>query len=134
MKDYIKKITMTAYYDDENGEIDRRSNNPDSYRVNIAGAGFKNWDAIEKLDFLKDLQEWVQEEVDKVHETLGEEQSFFHTYVMHCPDSTKQWRAVKDNPGLEKELMEKARKIHIETQKMRFGHNVIKFRKKYEME
>jgi hypothetical protein len=130
MKDYIKKITMTAYYNDETGEIDRRSNNQDSYRVNIVGAGFKNWDAIEKLDFLKDVKCWVQEEVDKVHETLSEDQSFFHTYVMRCPDSTKQWLAIKDNPGLEQELIAKGRKVHRETQQKMFGGNVINFRRK----
>ena len=131
-KDYIKKINITAYWDDDFGNIDYRANE-ESHRVNISGHGLKNWDPIYKLDFFKDLENWVQEEVDKIHEKLGEGQSFVHSYVMHCPKSSKQFQEEQKDPTLNDRRQKLANEIRMKTNSKIFkpkGADVIQFKPK----
>ncbi len=128
MRDDILKIKMTAYWDDNSGNIETRKD--DTTKVTITGGNFKKWDPLFKLDFLADMETWVQEQVNKAHEEISDEQSFQYSYMMRCPKSTKQMRAEEENPNLKEYLHKQANLIRAEVGKRRFGQNVIQFPKK----
>lgn len=134
-KDDIKKINITTYWDDFNGNMDHNDDGDESdnfigsHRIKITGNNFKNWDPIFKLDYFTDLEEWMQLQVDEIHEKLSDNEKFTHTYMMHCPKSTKQWQAEKKEPGLETKLNDLANKTRVETSNALLGKNVVKFNK-----
>jgi len=137
-KDYIKKVTITTYWDDNFGNIDHNDDGDESdnfigsQRVNITGGGFKNWDALTKLDYFTDLQSWIQDQVDNVHKKTDDSKKFIYSYIMGCPKSSEQMQAEHDDPNLEKKLEQNARKLRVETSNKMFGKNVVKLRKKNE--
>ena len=128
-----KIINIKAYWDDENGNICFKNNNDSrKHKVTITGSNFKKWDALDKLDFFTDLENWMQSEVDDIHEKVGENYSFVYSYIMRCPKSTKQFLEEKKDPTYAKRMNDLANKMRLEANEERFDKkgNVIQFPRK----
>ena len=128
-----KIINIKAYWDDDNGNICFKNNNyPRKHKVTITGSNFKKWDALDKLDFFTDLENWMQSEINDIHDQIGEKNSFVYSYIMRCPKSTKQLLEEQKDPTYAKRMNDLANKIRLEADEERFGKkgNVIQFPRK----
>ena len=123
-----KKIKIIIDWDDDSANI--AENDEGKLKVKITNHFYKKMDPLFKLDFLTDMERWVQQEVDRIHKNeLDEQERFTHTYLMRCPKSTKQWTREKENPGLEERLEKTANELRVKTSEKIAGNNVIKFRR-----
>ena len=124
------KINIKTTWDDEMGNIDYKPDG-ETFKIHTTG-GFKKWDALSKLDFLTDLENWMQTEINGIHKELGPKDSFIHGYVMHCPKSTEQ--LILDKNPAEYAKRQDAVKEIVNSMDMggkRFN-NVLRFPKKEE--
>jgi hypothetical protein len=48
--------------------------NQDVFNIKVSN-NFNKWHYIDKLDYLCDLSNWIQHEVDKIHKNIGPEKS-----------------------------------------------------------
>ncbi len=86
MTDIIK---INVKWNDDHANIE--SDHNDNLQVNIKSNLYKKMDPIFKLDFMSDMEVWVQEEINRIHrEELDKEESFLCSYVMHAPKSSEQ--------------------------------------------
>jgi hypothetical protein len=129
-----KIINIKAHWDDDTGNISYKGKHYEKHKVSITGFNFKNWNPLNKLDFFTDLENWMQSEINEIHDQLGEHASFVYSYVANCPKSTKQHLAEQKDPNYKKIMMERAKKIRIETDNKISGKGkVIKFPKNKEL-
>ena len=92
------KVDIKTVWDDECGNIDYKGskhNKSDVFKIKMTG-GFKNWDALSKLDYFTDLENWMQGEINDVHKKSDPKESFVRSYIMGCPKSTEQFTADQD--------------------------------------
>ena len=124
------KIDIKTTWDDEMGNIDYKPDG-ETFKIHTTG-GFKKWDALSKLDFLTDLESWMQTEINGIHKGSSPTESFVHGYVMGCPKSTEQLTSDK-NPA---EYAKRQKAVREITQTMDMGgkrfSNVLHFPKKNE--
>ena len=103
----MKKVDIKTIWDDEFGEIDTKKSG--DFNIKMTG-NFDNWDSLSKLDYLSDLENWIQSLVNKIHKQSGPKESFIHSYIMGTPKSSEQQEADKD-PIQYKKRQEAAREI-----------------------
>ena len=129
-----KIINIRAHWDDDNGNICYKDKYHKKHSVYIAGSNFKKWDALDKLDFFTDLENWMQSEVDDIHNQIGEKNSFIYSYLMRCPKSTIQLLEEQKDPNYRKRMIQMADQIRLQADEERFGkkENVIQFPKNKE--
>ena len=108
-------IKIEVKWDDECANIESDDN--DNLQVNVKSILYKKMDPLFKLDFMSDMETWVQEEVNRIHrEELNKEQKFLYSYVMHTPKSSEQLDEEDNDPKILEDRRKKARDIHIKTQ------------------
>jgi hypothetical protein len=108
-------IKIEVKWDDECANIESDDN--DNLQVNVKSILYKKMDPLFKLDFMSDMETWVQEEVNRIHrEELNKEQKFLYSYVMHTPKSSEQLDEEDNDPKVLEDRRKKARDIHIKTQ------------------
>ena len=122
------KINIKTTWDDELGNIAYKPDG-ETFKIHTTG-GFKKWDALSKLDFLTDLESWMQTEINNIHKGLGPRESFFHSYVTGCPKSTEQLTSDR-NPAEYAKRQELVKKI-IERKDEHLSENILHFPKKNE--
>ena len=89
----MKKINIKTIWDDEMGNID--SVDSGNYNIQMTGK-FDEWDALSKLDYFTDLENWLQTQVNNIHKESDPKESFVHSYIMGTPKSTDQQEADRD--------------------------------------
>ena len=110
-----KIIKIDVKWDDDFANIE--SDHNDTLQVNIKSNLYKKMDPLFKLDFMSDMETWVQEEINRIHrEELNKEQKFLYSYVAHTPKSSEQLDEEDNNPKVLEDRRKKARDIHIKTQ------------------
>ena len=124
------KIDIKTTWDDEMGNIDYKPDG-ETFKIHTTG-GFKKWDALSKLDFLTDLESWMQTEINNIHKKSGLTESFVHSYAMGCPKSTEQLTSDK-NPAEYAKRQDAVKEIvnSMDMGGKRFN-NVLRFPKKEE--
>ena len=110
-----KIIKIDVKWDDDFANIE--SDHNDTLQVNIKSNLYKKMDPLFKLDFMSDMETWVQEEINRIHrEELNKEQKFLYSYVARTPKSSEQLDEEDNNPKVLEDRRKKARDIHIKTQ------------------
>ena len=61
----MPKINIEVWWNDDSANIEE--NNEGELEVQIPTKLYNNMDPLFKLDFLTDMERWVQEEVDRIH-------------------------------------------------------------------
>jgi len=108
-------IKINVKWDDDCANIE--SNHNGNLEVNIKSNLYKKMDPLFKLDFMSDMETWVQEEINRIHrEELNKEQRFMYSYVMHTPKSSEQLDEEDNNPKVLKDRKKIAEEIQIKTQ------------------
>ena len=111
----MPKINIEVWQNDDSANIEE--NDEGELEVQIPTALYNKMDPLFKLDFLSDMERWVQEEVDRVHsQELTTKQSLNYSYVMRCPSSSTQLQQDEDDPKLAKQRRNLGRQINLETQ------------------
>ena len=111
----MPKINIEVWWNDDSANIEE--NDEGELEVQIPTALYNKMDPLFKLDFLSDMERWVQEEVDRVHsQELTTKQSLNYSYVMGCPSSSTQLQQDEDDPKLAKQRRNLGRQINLETQ------------------
>ena len=103
----MKKVDIKTIWNDEFGELDTKKSG--DFNIKMTG-NFDNWDSLSKLDYLSDLENWIQSLVNKIHKQSSLKESFIHSYIMGTPKSSEQQEADKD-PIQYKKRQEAAREI-----------------------
>ena len=134
MSNKDKIINIKAYWDDDSGRISSKDSYHTKHKVSITGSNFKKWDPLDKLDFFTDLENWMQSEINDIHDQIGEKNSFIYSYIMRCPKSTKQLLEEQRDPNYRKRMTQMADQIRLKADEERFGKkgNVIPFPKNKE--
>ena len=124
------KVDIKTVWDDECGNIDYKRNS-DVFKIKMTG-GFHKWDTLSKLDFFKDLEHWMQTEINNIHKNSSPAESFVHSYVMGTPKSTEQFTTDRDPVQFAKR--QKAAKQVVKDMNMggKRCNNIINFPKKTE--
>ena len=109
----MPKINIEVWWNDDSANIEE--NNEGELEVQIPTKLYNNMDPLFKLDFLSDMERWVQEEVDRVHEKeLTPQESLAYSYAMRCPRSSTQIEQDETDPKLAKERKNLGRQIHLD--------------------
>jgi hypothetical protein len=109
----MPKINIEVWWNDDSANIEE--NNEGELEVQIPTKLYNNMDPLFKLDFLTDMERWVQEEVDRVHEKeLTPHESLAYSYAMRCPRSSTQIEQDETDPKLAKERKNLGRQIHLD--------------------
>ena len=110
-----KTIKIDVKWDDDCANIESDHNN--NFKVNIKNDLYHNMDPLFKLDFMSDMEEWVQQEVNRIHkDELNKEQSILYSYVMRTPKSSEQLEEEENDPELLKSRQKMAKEVHLKTQ------------------
>ena len=109
----MPKINIEVWWNDDSANIEE--NNEGELEVQIPTKLYNNMDPLFKLDFLSDMERWVQEEVDRVHEKeLTPQESLAYSYAMRCPRSSTQIEQDETDPKLAKERKNLGRQIQLD--------------------
>jgi hypothetical protein len=109
----MPKINIEVWWNDDSANIEE--NEEGELEVQIPTSLYNKMDPLFKLDFLNDMERWVQQEVDRVHsEELSPHQSLAYSYAMRCPRSSTQLEQDETNPKLAKERKNLGRQIHLD--------------------
>ena len=109
----MPKINIEVWWNDDSANIEE--NNEGELEVQIPTKLYNNMDPLFKLDFLSDMERWVQEEVDRVHEKeLTPQESLAYSYAMRCPRSSTQIEQDEADPKLAKERKNLGRQIQLD--------------------
>ncbi len=108
----MPKIKIEVWWNDDSANIEE--NDEGELEVQIPTALYNKMDPLFKLDFLNDMERWVQQEVDRVHaEELSPEESLEYSYALRCPRSSTQIKQDESDPKLAKERENLGRRIHL---------------------
>jgi len=125
----MPNINIRVLWDDDCANI-KKDYETDTLKVKVTSNLYQTMDPLFKLDFMSDMEEWVQEEIDRIHEQeLNENEKFTYSYIMRTPKSSKQLKEERENPKLIEERKKLAFKIREENSKRLFGNNIIQFNK-----
>ena len=109
----MPKINIEVWWNDDSANIEE--NNEGELEVQIPTKLYNKMDPLFKLDFLTDMERWVQEEVDRIHAIeLTPQESLAYSYAMRCPRSSTQIEQDEANPKLAKERKNLGRQIHLD--------------------
>ncbi len=111
----MPKIKIEVWWNDNSANIEE--NDEGELEVQIPTALYNKMDPLFKLDFLSDMERWVQEEVDRVHsQQLTAKQSLAYSYAMRCPRSSTQLQQDEDDPKLAKQRRNLGQQINLDAQ------------------
>ena len=109
----MPKINIEVWWNDDSANIEE--NNEGELEVQIPTKLYNNMDPLFKLDFLTDMERWVQEEVDRIHaKELTPQESLAYSYAMRCPRSSTQIEQDETDPKLAKERKNLGRQIQLD--------------------
>ena len=109
----MPKINIEVWWNDDSANIEE--NNKGELEVQIPTKLYNKMDPLFKLDFLTDMERWVQEEVDRIHaKELTPQESLAYSYAMRCPRSSTQIEQDETDPKLAKERKNLGRQIHLD--------------------
>ena len=109
----MPKINIEVWWNDDSANIEE--NDEGELEVQIPTKLYNKMDPLFKLDFLTDMERWVQEEVDRIHaKELTPQESLAYSYAMRCPRSSTQIEQDEADPKLAKERKNLGRQIHLD--------------------
>ena len=112
----MPNVNIRVLWDDDNANI-KKDYSTQSFKVKVTSELYNKMDPLFKLDFMSDMEEWVQQEVNRIHkDELNQNESFVYSYVMRTPKSSEQLQEEEDNPGLLAARKEKAKELQIDAQ------------------
>ncbi len=112
----MPNVNIRVLWDDDNANI-KKDYSTQSFKVKVTSELYNKMDPLFKLDFMSDMEEWVQQEVNRIHKNeLNQNESFVYSYVMRTPKSSEQLQEEEDNPGLLAARKEKAKELQIDAQ------------------
>ena len=110
----MPNVNIRVLWDDDSANI-KKDYSTNDFKVKVTSELYNKMDPF-KLDFMSDMEEWVQQEVNRIHkDELNQDQSFLYSYVMRTPKSSEQLQEEEDNPGVLEARREKAKEIQIKT-------------------
>ena len=113
----MPNVNIRVLWDDDSANI-KKDYSTDKLKVKVTSELYNKMDPLFKLDFMSDMEEWVQEEVNRIHkDELNQNERFVYSYVMRTPKSSEQLQEEEDNPGLLAARREKAKELHINAQR-----------------
>ena len=112
----MPNVNIRVLWDDDSANI-KKDYSTDKLKVKVTSELYNKMDPLFKLDFMSDMEEWVQQEVNRIHKNeLNQNESFVYSYVMRTPKSSEQLQEEEDNPGLLAARKEKAKELQIDAQ------------------
>ena len=112
----MPNVNIRVLWDDDSANI-KKDYSTDKFKVKVTSELYNKMDPLFKLDFMSDMEEWVQQEVNRIHkDELNQNESFVYSYVMRTPKSSEQLQEEEDNPGLLAARKEKAKELQIDAQ------------------
>ncbi len=112
----MPNVNIRVLWDDDCANI-KKDYSTDKLKVKVTSELYNKMDPLFKLDFMSDMEEWVQQEVNRIHKNeLNQNESFVYSYVMRTPKSSEQLQEEEDNPGLLAARKEKAKELQIDAQ------------------
>ena len=113
----MPNVNIRVLWDDDSANI-KKDYSTDKLKVKVTSELYNKMDPLFKLDFMSDMEEWVQEEVNRIHkDELNQNERFVYSYVMRTPKSSEQLQEEEDNPGLLAARREKAKELQINAQR-----------------
>ena len=111
----MPNVNIRVLWDDDSANI-KKDYSTNDFKVKVTSELYNKMDPLFKLDFMSDMEEWVQQEVNRIHkDELNQDQSFLYSYVLRTPKSSEQLQEEEDNPGVLEARREKAKEIQIKT-------------------
>ena len=112
----MPNVNIRVLWDDDSANI-KKDYSTNDFKVKVTSELYNKMDPLFKLDFMSDMEEWVQQEVNRIHkDELNQNESFVYSYVMRTPKSSEQLQEEEDNPGILAARNEKAKELQINAQ------------------
>lgn len=112
----MPNVNIRVLWDDDSANI-KKDYSTDKLKVKVTSELYNKMDPLFKLDFMSDMEEWVQQEVNRIHkDELNQNERFVYSYVMNTPKSSDQLQEEEDNPGILEARKEKAKELQINAQ------------------
>jgi hypothetical protein len=113
----MPNVNIRVLWDDDSANI-KKDYSTNDFKVKVTSELYNKMDPLFKLDFMSDMEEWVQQEVNRIHkDELNQNERFVYSYVMNTPKSSDQLQEEEDNPGILAARKEKAKELHINAQR-----------------
>jgi hypothetical protein len=117
----MPNVNIRVLWDDDSANI-KKDYSTNDFKVKVTSELYNKMDPLFKLDFMSDMEEWVQQEVNRIHkDELNQNERFVYSYVMNTPKSSDQLQEEEDNPGILAARKEKAKELQINAQ-----NNIVK--------
>ena len=121
----MPNVNIRVLWDDDSANI-KKDYSTNDFKVKVTSELYNKMDPLFKLDFMSDMEEWVQQEVNRIHkDELNQNERFVYSYVMNTPKSSDQLQEEEDNPGILAARKEKAKELQINAQ-----NNIGRIKKK----
>ena len=112
----MPNVNIRVLWDDDSANI-KKDYSTNDFKVKVTSELYNKMDPLFKLDFMSDMEEWVQQEVNRIHkDELNQNERFVYSYVMNTPKSSDQLQEEEDNPGVLAARREKAKEFQINAQ------------------
>ena len=112
----MPNVNIRVLWDDDSANI-KKDYSTNDFKVKVTSELYNKMDPLLKLDFMSDMEEWVQQEVNRIHkDELNQNERFVYSYVMNTPKSSDQLQEEEDNPGILAARKEKAKELQINAQ------------------
>ena len=112
----MPNVNIRVLWDDDSANI-KKDYSTNDFKVKVTSELYNKMDPLFKLDFMSDMEEWVQQEVNRIHkDELNQNERFVYSYVMNSPKSSDQLQEEEDNPGILAARKEKAKELQINAQ------------------
>ena len=112
----MPNVNIRVLWDDNSANI-KKDYSTNDFKVKVTSELYNKMDPLFKLDFMSDMEEWVQQEVNRIHkDELNQNERFVYSYVMNTPKSSDQLQEEEDNPGILAARKEKAKELQINAQ------------------
>ena len=112
----MPNVNIRVLWDDDSANI-KKDYSTNDFKVKVTSELYNKMDPLFKLDFMSDMEEWVQQEVNRIHkDELNQNERFVYSYVMNTPKSSDQLQEEEDNPGVLAARREKAKELQINAQ------------------
>ena len=112
----MPNVNIKVLWDDDSANI-KKDYSTNDFKVKVTSELYNKMDPLFKLDFMSDMEEWVQQEVNRIHkDELNQNERFVYSYVMNTPKSSDQLQEEEDNPGILAARKEKAKELQINAQ------------------
>ena len=113
----MPNVNIRVLWDDDSANI-KKDYSTNDFKVKVTSELYNKMDPLFKLDFMSDMEEWVQQEVNRIHkDELNQNERFVYSYVMNTPKSSDQLQEEEDNPGILAARKEKAKELQINAQR-----------------